>query len=1201
MEGQAGLKDDKEKGEGDSGTIDSTTNLTSPGLATSPDPVPVASTNDSGLIMNHDIIETSQDQNQTHNQNENEDQNEKMSAGAQAQAHVAASVEAEQDEDEQGPPHLVEEVPDGRDNGHLRGQDPMSVSLSAVDDGSVGVIDMSLPVATLPGPLREEPTLKEKLVDRERQRRKEAERGRLKRQFALMSNGGGLVYDGVPSTTGTGAIRENGSITGTVGEESSVAAHADLDDSISHSHHGHHAHPHHRHQTQDQSAQPLGYTMERFLQERDTNNNSNNNSNNSNSSSNNNTATASSNNAQQAMSQAESAAIATVMTSMIREEEEPDKRVVMERFLKDPPVTISQAEAAARATVMEASTTNIRQDAIEPDTNTSRATDKGVVMERFLKEPVVVDADSNNGMQDDDDDDDDPSTNRPDDVHRSVSFDIDLQPSHHHRSASGAGSSTNNQAAPPREHLLHNMQVNTDGSNASVQVEVAPEDNLNLMEPTSPGGGLSIPSVVAPSSIATDDQHHRRQETEMSLGSGGPSIDRQSSGDRPNGRDHDDDTDDEPRLFRLTEAEIQEMAAIEEASIGNAPPSDRDAESLVGDLVGTFGSPNVGEVDPAGTTFSQGTPTTAMESGSILSGMPQRSSVQQDDDGQHRRMETMDDLDHNSIDGMPMSASVSSRLGVSPGASVSGSAASVTANPPSEIIGRIEQAPVLLMDEMEGSATAEHALPQPQSSAPPSSVVLTEDVSSLNPMAVGTNTGTPHLNQPAASQHRMDAMSMLQLGDHPMHDLQGDNLPVREEIVNRRIRPGMVNLEQLAAASPAVPLHVSSPMTNSRPMADNMIGSGNSLLGTPSNTRNVEEFDFDKNDLPMTPRSLLSDSLHDLPGDDLWTSPSAKMSVSPINRRNHNSANLNTLQSTTIDRLMVPNMSQPTTDSSKALRSPPPTGMKETEAKFPTEVVDGTGTGTGTGMVLVLLVLYGTGTGLSHLEDALSHVQLNRNSVVETKHIEAYCRRSTLSKALQTRLLPLLLTGLIEIPVMLTLARSDRLCGVLGRHYHELFLAFVPLLAAISGNMGLQSSQLTATAIVHGHVTSATLKDWVRSECSVSLLLGVGLGTVVGLASIVLFRDTKEHDDGRTNASLVFGLVLGLSQTVSAIAAGCSGSLSPVFLSWLLKGSQGVEMNGVFERALQDVMSALLSSVICYILFALLVSPLEGASDGCVA
>jgi len=90
----------------------------------------------------------------------------------------------------------------------------------------------------------------------------------------------------------------------------------------------------------------------------------------------------------------------------------------------------------------------------------------------------------------------------------------------------------------------------------------------------------------------------------------------------PHGDVHDSSSDtiststralEEPRVLRLTEADMQELAAIDEVSIGNAPPSER-ADSEIGDLAGF---PQVSHDNHA--SFSAGTPTTAMDSASLLS------------------------------------------------------------------------------------------------------------------------------------------------------------------------------------------------------------------------------------------------------------------------------------------------------------------------------------------------------------------------------------------------------------------------------------------------------------------------------------------------------------------------------------------------------------------------------------------------------
>lgn len=941
------------------------------------------------------------------------------------------------------------------------------------------------PSRFVPGPLREEPTLKEKLVDRERQRRKEAERARLKRQFALMSNGGGLVYD---SAGGGGGA----SITGTVGEEST---HADMEDSASGLMHSHN---HHHSQGGDNSPQPLGYTMERFLQETATNSTDPNNHH------------------------------------------------------------VPRGGAVAVATAIASSVNSF--NAIREETIEGEAPDKGVVMERFLNDPVVVDTappPTPAGLSED------PQIpSRSDDVHRSVSFDIDF------RTTLPVDTNSNTEDSHRRPDNTHptsdttddHLHLSVDDSNASVRVEVAPEDNI--MAPVSPGGRLSVPSEVAPSSLETDEHgRHHRQHSEMetslgsALGSVGPSMGGgQSISSNPmnNATDDDDDSNDEPRVLRLTEAEIQEMAAIEHASIGNAPPSDRDAESLVGDLVGTFGTPNVEE---AGTNFSQETPTTAMESGSLLSGNPmstQRSSAMPDDQPQRSNHGNDHDMDQNSIDEIAMSASVSSHLVVSPGASVSGSAESVTANPPSEIIGRGDT--TIGDDRHEAvppppsSVVVESTPEMPPLASPPLSVVAAEADDdrhsetnlALQPSAGIDHTGTARL--PPSSCALGESLSSIAIREE-LKTLSG---PQAEDIVNRQLRPGMVE--------------TSTPMS---PQRSNSILASN-IVDTPNNNRTVDEFDFDKNDLPMTPRSLMSDSLQDLPGDDgSWASPGAKfsMTVSPIQRSGDTTSQYQRRDPNLDPRLAVPRMPRVPANA---------TGTPANSGANNTEKLD---------MVS------------AWLERVFDDVRNNNSSAEEAKQSELYSRGSILSNALEKRLLPLLATLFIEVPLLRLLSHNESLCSLLGRQHYQLLLGFIPIIAAISGNASAQANSLTTTAIWHKQLTSRCYRDWIQKECKIAGLIGLSVGgAVAALAFYVASGTTKDK--------MVFAATVGIAQFISATVAGCAGANSPVLMSFVFK-QHARNVGGLTQRALVDLISATLTTMISYCTLLIFVSPANPV-DACL-
>lgn len=361
-------------------------------------------------------------------------------------------------------------------------------------------------------PRREEPTLKEKLVERERQRRVETERARLKRQFALREE---IVED----------EGETGSVAGTVGEGSIVAPVESL--------------------LEDEK---MNYPMERFLQE--------------------------------------------------------------------------------QGTILEE----------DVETNMKRDT-QGVVMERFLQEPVLVEPASDIG-------DDHPQSMGEE----GVSFEMNLptipdSPKGIRSTSSVAGESIPEVSTPPRSRDFDNTPpgLDTPGQGtpylANVSMDCVNSEETGLSH-------LAIPETPTPD--AGEDILHTSPHSLVPPES--PMLD-------------------QPRVLGLTQAEIEELAAIEEVSQQNAPPSERDdlsASSFVGELVSDFGGPINDQT--GATTLSQGTTTTAMESASIFSGMH---SVQR------TVSETPDE--HQSIDDALGNASVNSNL-MSAGESVS-----VTANPPSEL------------------------------------------------------------------------------------------------------------------------------------------------------------------------------------------------------------------------------------------------------------------------------------------------------------------------------------------------------------------------------------------------------------------------------------------------------------------------------------------------------------------------------------
>jgi hypothetical protein len=390
-------------------------------------------------------------------------------------------------------------------------------------------------------PHKPELSLKEKLVVRERQRRIETERARLKRQFALSGteeeeqqleddegddDGSALRHHHLDTHNDANIRASSMDEEGTLGEES-MRAHPDEE-------------------TVKEEAPRLGFNMERFLRN------------------------------------SESTFQHPVAETMIENGGTAETEmggVVMERFLNDPFVVSSDvAGENENSTALPSNEAHGSEGAVQDSIPPS---DSGLRREAALED-------------DHDRLDDDAREREPTEPHRTVSFDMD---------GVIAMSSVDQTAAVSDRHGYDRYEANLSFvSNVSVQAE-------------SSVAGIDIDAVV------DEDATSSVGEPATSAASLDVQPDNASSvHEVMSSHNSADGDDDQPRVLRLTEADMQEMASIEEASIGNAPPSERNEEEIlseIGELLDFGPGPHIRGAD---TAASQGTPTTAMESSSQISG-----------------------------------------------------------------------------------------------------------------------------------------------------------------------------------------------------------------------------------------------------------------------------------------------------------------------------------------------------------------------------------------------------------------------------------------------------------------------------------------------------------------------------------------------------------------------------------------------------
>lgn len=558
--------------------------------------------------------------------------------------------------------------------------------------------------ASAPIPLREEPTLKEKLVERERQRRVETERARLKRQFALRESVAEEAEEEGDHNNYSYQAAADESVAGTVGEGSIVAPVEVL-------------------VAEEEQQGNMTYPMERFLQEQGT----------------------------------------------ILEEEQHANNMTRDHH------------HGGRDT--------------QPN--------QGVVMERFLQEPVVVEP-----ANEDDINDERGHTTSSSIVEQSVSFEMDSpgSPTPHHCPSSTVTVPLTSTESVPEDLTRTPARAASSayGVNMSTEVHTPGE-----------GDGTSVDGVPS-----EDDDHSTRM---ANLVSGEdpptPSLDedRISISGEP-----ESPSLDQPRVLGLTQAEIEELAAIEEVSQQNAPPSERDdlsASSFVAELVNDFG-PGGGSMmehhhhhhqpGASTTSLSQGTPTTAMESASVQS---IRASETHTEDHQS----SMDDEAGSNL--------------MDDGCSDAGGSASVEANPPSEH-GDTLLSPI------------------------PTNI---ED----NHMAMNNTPGAGEssmISDDAAANLWATLQSREDEGGSSRNDLSEQLKALNAGVVNRQIRPGMISQRVRPTQEQRVVRRTTS---------------------APANMNiTVDGFDFDK-DAPATPtRNAYANMANELSASDMW-SPGSRISESP--------------------------------------------------------------------------------------------------------------------------------------------------------------------------------------------------------------------------------------------------------------------------------------------------------------------------------
>lgn len=160
--------------------------------------------------------------------------------------------------------------------------------------------------------------------------------------------------------------------------------------------------------------------------------------------------------------------------------------------------------------------------------------------------------------------------------------------------------------------------------------------------------------------------------------------------------------------------------------------------------------------------------------------------------------------------------------------------------------------------------------------------------------------------------------------------------------------------------------------------------------------------------------------------------------------------------------------------------------------------------------------------------------------------------RRTPAQVARLRLPWLMGTMAIELGAGAVISRfDDVLVNVI------LLASFMPVISAISGNVGLQAAAIVVRGLDTGHVS---LRHWgkqVTKELSTSFLLALACAVVLGTIGAIW----SQH--------IPFGIVIGGALLCSMMTAGFMGSIIPMISKRL--GFDPAATAGPFETAFQDV------------------------------
>eukprot|EP00443_Scrippsiella_acuminata_P003747 CAMPEP_0115191636 /NCGR_PEP_ID=MMETSP0270-20121206/12632_1 /TAXON_ID=71861 /ORGANISM="Scrippsiella trochoidea, Strain CCMP3099" /LENGTH=294 /DNA_ID=CAMNT_0002604863 /DNA_START=3 /DNA_END=887 /DNA_ORIENTATION=+ len=199
----------------------------------------------------------------------------------------------------------------------------------------------------------------------------------------------------------------------------------------------------------------------------------------------------------------------------------------------------------------------------------------------------------------------------------------------------------------------------------------------------------------------------------------------------------------------------------------------------------------------------------------------------------------------------------------------------------------------------------------------------------------------------------------------------------------------------------------------------------------------------------------------------------------------------------------------------------------------------------------------------------------------EHKSPEAKCEsrsHGASEDALRMHLAPTHRRVLLRLPAILITFSIEMVVAFVISRYEEtlvkypLLISFQPVVSAVSGNVGLQSSSIVIRNLALGLNSERKMRQAMRPEIKAGFLMASIMGVVVGLTAFIWYSPwLAAAHTWRGSASFAFTVCLGVF--FSMVAAAISGSAAPLLTKRC--GFDPSAMGGPMETAFQDAVGLL--------------------------